>query len=386
VTINTAVQNSINTVAVQVLEMMTTQASYDFMVNKLHVSTLVKSYNGHTDIDHSPLGLGGLTDGVSVREMAAAYSIFPNKGIYTEARLYTRILDSDGNVVIENIPESNVAVSEVTSYYMTEALKNVVRSGTGTSAALKGVKGIPVAGKTGTSSGSADRWFTGFTPYYVASIWSGYKTPESMSESINPSSGMFSKVMSLIHEDLEPREFYRPENMRSVTICEDSGLLATDACHDDVRGDHTMTLLVHQSQVPSRLCEAHVWETYCQLTEDTVLEDGTVVEAGRITGLAGPYCPEETLIRRSMLDPSKSTYKVPTPDVGIPYLVGSATTCWVHTSPIVPTPDPVTEYPTADDDNGGGMFYRPSPSPVDPDPYFPTETAPPPLATEMPIF
>jgi penicillin-binding protein 1A len=170
--------------------------------------------------------------------------------------------------------------------------------------------------------------------------------------------------------------------MRQVTICEDSGLLATDACKNDVRGDHTMTIRVHQSQVPSRQCDAHVVETYCQLNEQVILEDGTVVEAGTITGLIGPYCPEETRVSRSMLDPTKSTYKVPTPDIGVPYLVGSTQTCWVHTTPIEPSPESEPELP----EDGGGMFYRPSPTPIDPDPYFPDATAPPPEATEMPIF
>jgi len=338
VTIETAVQNSINTIAAQVLDKLTPQVSYNFLKDKLHITSLVLERDGLTDIAYAPLGLGQLTDGISLREAAAAYTIFPNKGIYTEGRTYSKVLDSNNNVIIDNVPEQTVAIGEETAYWMTELMRKVVTNGTGSAARLKDVTGIPLAGKTGTSSGSSDRWFTGFTPYYVASCWSGYEYPETIPGSNNPATVMFSKVMSLIHSELEPRDFYTPQDMKQVTVCSDTGLLATDACAHDIRGNHTMTVMMPSTAVPKTYCQAHVWQDFCKIQVETLWGDGTKVAVpGTITGAFTDSCPPEDRVTASIIDPSKLTQSnVSFPDLGYPYLVGNMYDCYVHPYLYVP--------------------------------------------------
>jgi penicillin-binding protein 1A len=297
VTIRTAVQYSINTIAAQVMDLVTPQVSYEILTKKLGVSSLVENEDGFSDIDYAPLALGQLTNGISVREITAAYSCFPNKGIYTQGVTFTKIEDSAGNIVIDNTPDTNVAFSNVTAYYINDMLQNVVNAGTGYSARLSN---MPVAGKTGASDSWRDRWFVGYTPYYVAAVWSGYDIPEYMG-SYNPSAVLWQKVMSRVHENLEYKDFFGPneldEHMRSVTVCIDTGKLATEICRNDVRGNHTMTLYMKESQIPSSSCSAHVWQEVCH---DSL-------------GLRTDTCPVDAVQRVGVLDLSRSNDTVLTP-------------------------------------------------------------------------
>ena len=144
VTVRQGVVSSINTIAAQVLDMLTPEKSFEFLVGKLHLSSLVFERGQITDIAYAPLCLGQLSDGVIVREMAAAYSIFPNAGVYTENITYTRIEDSEGNLVYNNNPTTNVAISDVTAYWMNDILVDAVNNGTGSAAKISGYK---IAGK-----------------------------------------------------------------------------------------------------------------------------------------------------------------------------------------------------------------------------------------------
>ncbi len=209
ITIRDAIRRSVNTVAAQVLDRLTPQKSYDFMTQKLGVTSLLEYKDGKSDIDYAPLSMGQLTYGITVREMAAAYTIFPNGGVCTGARTYSHIYDSDGELLFENKASNTRAVSEAVAYWMTNMLQGAVSGGTGTGARLPN---MPAAGKTGTTSDNCDRWFCGFTPYYVAAVWTGYDLPEKIRVSGNPASNLFKKVMTLVHEDLEYKNFQKPEN------------------------------------------------------------------------------------------------------------------------------------------------------------------------------
>lgn len=136
-TVKRAVEVSNNTLAVDILRTLTPEKSFDFMTNNLHFSSLVASReakNGktQTDIALAPLALGGLTDGVSVLEMTAAYSAFTNHGIYTEPRTYSKVVDSNGVVLLEKSANATPAMQEKTAYYMLDMLKNVVTGSSGT--------------------------------------------------------------------------------------------------------------------------------------------------------------------------------------------------------------------------------------------------------------
>lgn len=201
-TIYEALQHSLNTVAAQIIDKITPQTAYDFLQTRLGVTSLVPD-----DCSYAPMALGQLTNGITVREMAQAYCSFVNDGIFTYSRSYTQVLDSEGNVVIDNAPETIVAFSSNTAHVMTYMLENATARGTGTEAYLGT---MPVAGKTGTSTDYKDRWYVGCTPYYVAAVWTGYDTPERIYCSGNPAAQIFKKIMRPIHEGLEYKSFPWP--------------------------------------------------------------------------------------------------------------------------------------------------------------------------------
>jgi len=204
-----AVRRSLNTIAAQIVDKITPQASYDFLTQKLGVRLAPEDNN------YAPMALGQLTYGITVREMAEAYTIFPNSGIETKLRLFTHITDADGKLLFDNPKKNVVAISDVTAYWVTDMLQEAVRSGTGYEARLQN---MPVAGKTGTTSDKKDRWFAGFTPYYVAVVWTGYDIPARMTVSGNPSAQLWKKVMEKVHADLPYKDFPKPANVELEPI------------------------------------------------------------------------------------------------------------------------------------------------------------------------
>jgi membrane peptidoglycan carboxypeptidase len=121
--------------------------------------------------------------GASAREMAAAYEIFGNGGVYYSPHTYTSVTDAEGNVVLQSRQTGIQAISSDTSTIMNRMMQNVVKSGTGTGAQLSN---CPVAGKTGTTPDNYDRWWVGCTPEYVGAVWTGYDTPRSIGRGDNP--------------------------------------------------------------------------------------------------------------------------------------------------------------------------------------------------------
>ena len=204
ITIYTALQYSLNTVAAQIVDKlpMGPQTSYDYLTTRLGVTSLVPE-----DCDYAPMALGELTYGLTVREMAQAYCPFVNDGIFTYSRTYSLVTDKDGNVVIDNAPSTIQAFKPNTAYTMTYMMQNGVENGTGGEAALWT---MPVAGKTGSSSNYQDRWFVGCTPYYVAAVWTGYDMPERIHVSGNPAAQLWKKVMTPVHDGLPWEAFTYP--------------------------------------------------------------------------------------------------------------------------------------------------------------------------------
>ena len=213
--IYTALQYSVNTVAAQIIDKITPQVAYDWLTQKLGFTSLVPD-----DCAYAPMALGQFTNGVTVREMAQAYCSFVNDGVFTYSRTYTLVTDADGNVLLDNQPETIQAFSANTAHVMTYMLQNAVNRGTGTEAYL-GI--MPVAGKTGTTSDYKDRWFVGCTPYYVAAVWTGYDQPEYIRVSGNPAAQIFRKVMRPLHEGLEYKDFTWP-----YYIGGDTGIFGVD--------------------------------------------------------------------------------------------------------------------------------------------------------------
>ena len=204
VTIYKALQHSLNTVAAQIVDKIGPQVSYNFLTEKLGVTSLVPD-----DASYAPMALGQLTNGITVREMAQAYGAFVNDGTFTKSRSYSLVTDNEGNVVIDNSPQTNYAFSANTAHVMTYMMQNAVETGTGREAQLRN---MPVAGKTGTSGQYKDRWFVGCTPYYVAAVWTGYDQPERIyvSNGGNPAAQIFRSIMTPIHDGLPWKNFPWP--------------------------------------------------------------------------------------------------------------------------------------------------------------------------------
>ena len=199
ITITTALQKSKNTVAAQIMDKLTPSASLEFLRSRLGVTSLIDS-----DADYAAMALGEPHYGITVREMAQAYTALANDGVFTYSRTYTMVKDRSGKIILDNQPQTIRAFSQETARTMTYMLNNAATYGTGSESRLSN---MPVAGKTGTTTSNRDRWFCGYTPYYTCAVWTGYDTPETMAFSGNPATQIWQKVMSAIHADLPRKEF-----------------------------------------------------------------------------------------------------------------------------------------------------------------------------------
>ncbi len=250
---------SLNSISIKVLADVTPEVSFQFAKEKFGLESLVESedINGteFTDMALAPLGMGQLTHGLTVRELATAYATFPNGGVYRKARTYTRVEDSEGNIILDNEQESHEVMDSHSAWYMISMLRYACNYGSGASARISGV---PMGGKTGTTSNDRDRWFAGITPKYTATVWSGYDDPEEirMVVSSNPSAIMWRNVMERLYEDKteeEIGEFIQPDDERfvSVQVCSETGLLAGPKCTPRYVG-------LFVSDIPKDTCEAHL--------------------------------------------------------------------------------------------------------------------------------
>ena len=180
------------------------------------------------------LALGGLHDGVSVFQMAGAYSAIANSGVYNKPTFYTKVTDRDDNVIFEPEQESRKVMSEQNAYIEKNILTQTVLGPSGT-AKYCAIKGMDVAAKTGTTNDDNDRWLCGFTPYYTAAVWYGYEFNQTVHyNNGNPAGRIWAAVMTDIHKDLPNAKFEEPEGIIKKTVCRTSGKLATEACGANV--------------------------------------------------------------------------------------------------------------------------------------------------------
>ncbi len=251
-TILNGVMQSLNTVSMRTLDKLGIERSYNFLTANLGVTSL----NSKGDHNLAPLALGQLTNGITVLEMAAAYAPFQNGGTYNEPRTYTKVLDAQGEVLLEKEYRPVTAMSEKTAAYMNYILQNVVTGGTGTYAKLS--RGMPAAAKTGTSNNDEDRWFVGYTPYYVGACWFGYDKPKYISKSLSPALTVWKKVMNKAHADLPVKKFEQNDEFVRVSVCSCSGELPSNLCALDPRGSKVVSGYFHKDDVPKTRCGVHV--------------------------------------------------------------------------------------------------------------------------------
>ncbi|OQB15979.1 MAG: Penicillin-binding protein 1F [Firmicutes bacterium ADurb.Bin193] len=264
VTMSYAIEQSINTIPVQIMERMSPSVSVSFMTNNLGITTLSSN-----DLNLA-IALGGVTKGISPLELTAAYAPFANRGIYTKPMSYTKVLDDKGKVILENKKVSKKAMSEQTATIMAYMLKGAVDFGTGASAKFN--PAYSTAGKTGTTDNDVDRWFVGFTPYYVAGVWVGCDNPRSMSFfSGNPCIPVWKRVMQEVHsaKGLPSKGFGVSSGVVEATFCTFGGGIPNDLCPS------VKTAYFKSGSEPTEICTLHVPE---ENTEENPAEGEEGVE------------------------------------------------------------------------------------------------------------
>lgn len=259
--IRLGIQDSLNIVAVKNLTVITPQLGFDYLTN-FGFTTLVESKQVGDEIKSDivqSLTLGGLTNGVTNYELNAAYASIANGGEYVKPKLYTKVVDRNGNVILDNTePETHRVIKETTAFLLTDAMQDVVTQGTATSVNFGG---MPIAGKTGTSNNYNDVWFAGFTPYYTATVWTGYDCNGGLTgDAKNLSKKLWRLVMQEIHEDLPIIGFEaQPAEIVTATVCGRSGKLPIPGLCDGT----LVTEFFEDGTVPTATCDVHYQGTYC---------------------------------------------------------------------------------------------------------------------------
>ena len=227
-TIKEAVARSANIPAVKVLDKVGLSNSFGYMQNKFHISTLKEG-----DRNYSALALGGLTQGVTVKEMAAAYGVFVNSGKYITPYTYSKVVDASGEIILENYRNESQSISESAAYITANLLSGPVNLAYGTAGRARLSSGMPAYGKTGTTDDNFDKWFVGFTPYYVGAVWFGFDTPSSLSKAgitNNPCVTAWNLVFEKISETQPYKTLDKPSSIKEATVCAISGKLAGSTC------------------------------------------------------------------------------------------------------------------------------------------------------------
>ncbi len=302
------------------------------------------------------LALGGITEGVYNDELTAAFASIANDGLYTEPTYYTKILDHDGKVLIDNQPRTKQVIKESTAFLLTDTMEDVLNHPNGTGSAYRfRNSNMPVSGKTGTTTDDIDLWFSGYTPYYTASIWSGFDNNVDQEEK-DYFKNLWVTIMETVHEhyELEPAPFEKPDSVVSAKICTKSGKLAVDGLCDKYIGGSTIrTEYFAKGTVPKNVCDAHVKLRVCKDTNK----------------IANDYCPEDS-IEENVYLVKEENYGTPTKDT--PFILPENTeVCDVH--------NPLTEFfenfiPGDDED----LDIDPEVGPILPSPTpAPTPTTPP---------
>ncbi len=261
INMRTAMRISSNTVAIQVLEDLTPETSLKYLKNLGLTAINDKSDNNLS------LALGGMTNGASPLEMAAAYAAIANDGEYITPTFYTKVVDSNGKTIIEaNQPKERV-FSKQNAYILKQLLIEPTKSG-GTATTCK-ISGMDTAAKTGTTQSNRDKWLCGFTPYYTAATWYGYDIETTIPRGARSNANtIWKNVMATIHKNLKLKSasFKQPDDIIKVSVCKDSGDRATELCKNDQRGSRVYTDYFVKGTAPTETCSCHVEATVCTIT------------------------------------------------------------------------------------------------------------------------
>ncbi|MBQ5794163.1 MAG: transglycosylase domain-containing protein, partial [Clostridia bacterium] len=286
--VSTALADSVNTVAVQILRQLGKQQSLSFLREQLGMRSL-----GDDDITEAGLALGQFAHGVTLRELTDAYTVFYD-GYYHPARSYYHVTDAEGTVLLSNLHESHRVLSLENAAIMTKMLEGVVQHGTARGK-IALTDRVAAAGKTGTTQRGLDRLFVGYTPAVLGGVWTGYDYPANQNGiSGNVSILVWDEVMTRLYDagifDGAPTDFDVPKTVRQMIYCADSGQLPGYACTCDLRTSRTRIGYFTRDNAPMHTCSTHVLVPY-----DTVFG-----------GVACPDCPLDAVRDAGLLRGKRS--------------------------------------------------------------------------------
>ena len=272
--IRQCIKVSQNIPMVKIMMELTPKKSIEYL-KKMGITTL----DDEKDLSGA-LAIGGLSRGITPLEMAGAYAMIANDGVYTTPTFYTKVVDSNGNTVLTPSQQKTRVISEQNAYITRSIVQEPVTSG-GT-ASFCNISGMDTCAKTGSTDKYKDRWLCGMTPYYTAACWWGFDTPETLTyangsvysvDGRNPAGQIWSQVMKDIHKNLPNKTFNTPTTgLTQAQVCRSTGCLATNTCTDTYRETFTT------DNLPSK-CEGHGIQKICQVS-------------GKV---ANEYCPAESV-------------------------------------------------------------------------------------------
>lgn len=302
-TVRDAIRTSKNTVAMRLYNILGAESIYTSLRDDFGFSLVRNRYDSRggkiTDLAPAPLALGQLTYGVGLRSLTEAYTVFPSNGIKNKGRSYLKVVDSNGYAVLENTEEAHRVFKPETAKIMNQLLMGVVDSGTAATITLGDT--VDTAGKTGTSGGNLDKLFIGYTPYLTAGIRCSYNDSKTSVGAVAPSHlRIWDEVMVELHSLLidgygEPDRSFSVDGLIRSSYCADSGMLYSDKCSLDPRGNRLEYGYFTEDNKPRELCDVHVPIYYDTLTE----------------GVAHEGCPREDLVVVSLLDIRERSFPIP---------------------------------------------------------------------------
>lgn len=277
-TVREGIRDSMNILAAKTIVDAGVYNSYNYLLNFGFTSLQDGDINAN-------ISLGGLTEGVSVLELTAAYGTIANSGIYMKPTPYTKVLDHDGNILLEYDYEGKRVIKDTTAFLLTDMMEDVI-SGGGTGGLAKFKKNsMPVAGKTGTTTEDKDLTFAGYTPYYVSGIWMGYDTPKKITYDKSYHLIVWRTVMDALHDNLTYKNFEKPSGITTSSYCAvQNAIPISGVCENDYYGAGYYSHMVSSDYstaetAPKTECTAHAMYRIC-------------TETGY---LAGPNCPDDVV-------------------------------------------------------------------------------------------
>lgn len=267
VTIREAIKSSINLVAIK------EEYNIGLKTGVSYGEKFGLTFDNNDKTSLSALSLGQLHHGANTLTMAAAFGTFGNNGMYTEPKMYTKVVDRRGVTILESKVVNTKVLSPQASYIMYDLLKGPTSAG-GTGPAAK-FSSMPAAGKTGTSGDKKDFWFCGLTPYLSGAVWIGSDTPKTFDSGISSSTSaaLWGKIMKEAHKNLEVKDIQRPSGIITTEACRDSGKSPTDLCSKDPRGSQVISEMFISGTQPTTLCDIHVEATINKLNGKIATEN-----------------------------------------------------------------------------------------------------------------